>query len=157
MAKKLKRANGTGCIIKESGRRRNPYRASVTLGWDDNGKQIRKTIGYYKTHDEATIALANYNANPYDITGGKATFSDLYEKWSVQKFSTISASNIKGDEASYKRCSLLYDKPFKDIGVDDLQYVIDSCGCNYPTLRKVKILFVELSRNVQSKNTQNLG
>lgn len=144
MAKKLKRANGTGCVIKESGRRRNPYRASITLGWDDDGKQIRKTIGYYKTNDEATIALANYNAHPYDITGGKATFSDLYDKWSMQKFSTVGHQSIKGYEASYKRCYFLYDKPFKDIGVDDLQYVIDTADCNYPTLKKVKILFDQL-------------
>jgi len=28
--------------------------------------------------------------------------------------------------------------------VDDLQYVVDSCGCNYPTLRKIMILFSQL-------------
>ncbi len=80
MAKPLKRANGTGSISKESGRRRNPYRVIITLGWDDNGKQIRQTLGYYKTYDEATVALVNYNINPYDVSGGKATFEDVYEK-----------------------------------------------------------------------------
>lgn len=144
MAKKLKRSNGSGAIIKESGRRRKPYRVVITTGWDDNGKQIRKTLGYYKTQDEATIALVSYNENPYDISGGKATFCDVYERWSEQKFPTISESNIKGYEASYKRCTFLYKKAFKDIGVDDLQYVIDTADCNYPTLRKMKILFNQL-------------
>lgn len=144
MAKPLKRANGTGSISKESGRRRNPYRVIITLGWDDNGKQIRQTLGYYKTYDEATVALVNYNINPYDVSGGKATFEDVYEKWSMQKFESISKSNANGYEAAYKRCSFLYKKSFKDIGVDDLQYVIDNCGCNYPTLRKVKVLFDQL-------------
>ena len=125
-------------------RRRKPYKASVTIGWTDDGKQIRKLIGYYRTYDEATIAVSNYNENPYDISGGRATFSDVYEKWSDQKFPHISDSNIKGYEASYKHCSFLHNKPFKDIGVDDLQYVVDSCGCNYPTLRKILILFSQL-------------
>lgn len=144
MAKKLKRSNGSGAIMKESGRRRKPFRVVITTGWDDSGKQIRKTLGYYRTQDEANVALANYNANPYDISGGKATFSDVYEKWSAQKFPTISDSNVKGYEASYKRCSFLYKKPFKDIGVDDLQYVIDTANCNYPTLRKLKVLFSQI-------------
>ena len=144
MPQMMKRSNGTGTITKVKERRRKPYKASVTTGWTDDGKQIRKLIGYYRTYDEATIAVSNYNENPYDISGGRATFSDVYEKWSNQKFPHISDSNIKGYEASYKHCSFLHNKPFKDIGVDDLQYVVDSCGCNYPTLRKILILFSQL-------------
>ena len=144
MARPIKRANGTGAITKVSGKRRKPYQVMITLGWSDEGKQIRKSLGYYETFDKATVALANYNANPYDISGGKATFSDVYEKWSNQKFSTISQSNIKGYEASYKRYTFLYNKPFKDIGIDDLQYVVNTADCNYPTLRKLKVLFTQL-------------
>ena len=140
----MKRSNGTGTITKVKERRWKPYKASVTIGWTNEGKQIRKLIGYYRTYDEATIAVSNYNENPYDISGGRATFSDVYEKWSDQKFPHISDSNIKGYEASYKHCSFLHNKPFKDIGVDDLQYVVDFCGCNYPTLRKIMILFSQL-------------
>ncbi len=116
----------------------------ITLGWSDDGKQIRKSLGYFETMDKATIALAAYNENPYDITGGKATFADVYEKWSEQKFLTISESNINGIKAAYKRCTFLYQKCFKDIGVDDLQYVIDTADCNYPTLKKIKSLLSQL-------------
>ena len=144
MPKMMKRTNGTGSITKVKERRRKPYKACVTTGWEDNGKQIRKVLGYFKTMDEATIALANYKENPYDISGGRATFNDIYDKWSEQKFPHISESNIKGYEASYKHCSFLYKKAFKDIGVDDLQYVVDTCNCNYPTLRKIRILFSQL-------------
>ena len=122
MARPMKRANGTGAITKVTGRRRRkPYQVLVTIGWDNNGKQIRKSLGYFETIDKATIALANYNENPYDISGGKATFSEVYEKWSLQKFPTISESNINGIKAAYKRCEFLYQKRFKDIGIDDLR------------------------------------
>ncbi|MBQ9199625.1 MAG: tyrosine-type recombinase/integrase [Lachnospiraceae bacterium] len=144
MAKPLKRANGSGAIIKASGNRRKPYQVIVTVGWDDNGKQIRKSLGYFETRDKATVALASYNENPYDISAANATFKDVYEKWSRQKFPTISDSNINGIKAAYSRCESIYDKKFKDIGVDDLQYVIDNADCNYPTLKKIKSLLSQI-------------
>lgn len=36
------------------------------------------------------------------------------------------------------------NKQFKDIRLADLQYVIDNCGKNYPTLRKLKVLFGQM-------------
>lgn len=51
------------------------------------------------------------------------TFSDVYEEWSKRKYSTVSESNVKGYTASYKTCSTLYNKVFKDIRlVDVAQY-----------------------------------
>lgn len=145
MARPMKRGNGTGAIVRVSGkRRRKPYQVIVTRGWTDEGKQIRQSLGYFKTQDEATIHLANYNEKPHDITGGKATFSDVYETWCKQKFPNISQSNINGIKAAYKRCSFLYNKKFKDIGIDDLQYVFDTADCNYPTLRKIRSLLSQL-------------
>ncbi len=144
MPKMMRRKNGTGSITKVKDNRRNRYKVCVTTGWDNTGKQLRKILGYYRTMDEATVALANYNANPYDITGGRATFKDVYERWSEQKYPTVSDSNVKGYTAAYKRCAALYNKPFKDIGVDDLQYIVDRADCNYPTLRKLKVLLSQL-------------
>lgn len=46
--------------------------------------------------------------------------------------------------ASYKACTSLYHKVFKDIKLADLQSVIDSSDKNYPTLKKIKILFNQL-------------
>ena len=60
MAKPMKRANGTGAITKVSGRRRKPYQVMITVGWSNEGKQIRKSLGYFETMDKATVALANY-------------------------------------------------------------------------------------------------
>ena len=65
-------------------------------------------------------------------------------KWSKRKFPTVSESNVKGYSASYKTCESLYNKVFKDIKLVDLQTVIDTFGKNYPTLRKIKVLFNQL-------------
>ena len=43
-----------------------------------------------------------------------------------------------------KSCEPLYNKIFKDIKLVDLQTVIDTCGKNFPTLKKIKVLFNQL-------------
>ena len=58
--------------------------------------------------------------------------------------SLVSESNVKGYTASYKACAILYNRVFKDIKLADLQQVIDTCGKNYPTLKKIKVLFNQL-------------
>lgn len=44
----MKNPCGYGSIIKKSGKRRRPYEVRVTIGWTDEGKQIRKIIGYFE-------------------------------------------------------------------------------------------------------------
>lgn len=141
--------NGYGSIVKMSGKRRRPYAARKTVGWRYDKKTDRQVqeyaiIGYAATKAEALQLLANYNNNPYDLNSSKMTFEEVYKDWSEKKFKTISDSNVKGYKASYNACTVLWHKTFKDIKLNDLQMVIDTCGKNYPTLKKIKILFNQL-------------
>lgn len=120
-----------------------------TVGWHVNpetGKSVQEqiTIGYAATRAEGLQILAEYNNNPFDVKASKATFQEVYEHWSREKFPTISKSNVKGYEASYRVCGTLYNKVFRDIRLMDLQFVVDTCGKNYPTLKKLKGLFTQL-------------
>lgn len=120
-----------------------------TVGWHfdkEKDKQIQDyvVIGYAPTRAEALQMLAEYNKNPFDITASKITFREIFDKWSAGKLPAISESNIKGYQASYKLCKSLENKQFKDIRLADLQYLVDNCGKNYPTLRKLKILFGQM-------------
>jgi integrase len=141
--------NGYGSVYKLSGKRRNPYIVRKTIDWelDEKGEKVKQkyiTIGYAPTLEKGLEMLTNYNQNPYDVNAAKLTFSDIYERWSEEKFPTVSESNVKGYKASYKCCEKLYDKVFADIKLTDLQYIVDTCGKNYPTLRKLKVLFDQL-------------
>lgn len=145
----MRSPNGFGSISKLSGNRRKPYQVKKTVGWklnEETGKAVQEriVIGYAKTKAEALQMLADYNNNPYDAKAAKMTFNDVFESWSKEKYPTISTSNIHGYNASYKACTSLYHKVFKDIKLADLQSVIDSSDKNYPTLKKIKILFNQL-------------
>ncbi len=140
----MKLPNGYGSVHKLPGKRRNPFRARKTIGWElVDGKAVQKyvTVGYYPTKSEALQALAAYNQDPYDLHHDTITFAEVYDKWSEQKFETISASNVKGYKASYALCSKLYDMKFQDIKLDHLQKVVDESGKNTPTLKKLKTMF----------------
>ena len=96
----MKLANGMGSVYKLSGRRRKPWVARKTKGWDidektGKTKQLYMTIGYFPTRQEALTALINYNENPYDLDIHNMTFADVYEKWSEKHFESVSASAIR--------------------------------------------------------------
>lgn len=140
--------NGYGGVSKLPGNRRKPYRARITSGWEIDEKtgklkQNYITIGYFESKKSALQALADYNANPYDIKAG-ITFAEVYEKWSERKFLEISPSNINGYRASYKLCSAIYDIEFAKLKLSHLQGVVDSTEKNYSMLKKLKTLFNQL-------------
>lgn len=56
----MKRANGTGTVVKLSGNRRRPYTARVPSR-DRFGYVAQATLGYYATAREALAALDEYN------------------------------------------------------------------------------------------------
>ena len=143
----MKNPNGWGSVHKLPGTRRKPWRARITAGWesDESGKskQLFKTIGYYETREEAMTALAEYNANPYEISTG-ITFREVYEKWSAEKTKKVSANTVEDYKFSYAVCEPLYNLKFAEIRLTHLQSVIDNSGKNYPSLRKVKSLMSQL-------------
>lgn len=145
----LKLPNGFGTVYKLSGKRRKPYIVRKTVGFHiDEEKDTRIqdyiTIGYAVNRAEGLQMLADYNNSPFDVESAKLTFQEVYEKWSNEKYETISKSNVHGYTAAYKLCSKIESKVFKEVKLSDLQYIVDICGKNYPTLRKLKVLFGQI-------------
>lgn len=141
----MKLPNGYGSVYKLSGNRRKPWAARITDGWTNDAKtkkskQKYKFIGFYETRKEALLALADYNANPYNLEAATITFQEVYERWSAEHFPTVSDSNVKGYKAAFLLCADIAGRRFVDVKLDDLQAVADNSGKNYPTLRKYKVL-----------------
>ena len=118
--------NGYGSISKQSGKRRKPWLVRITAGWELNHetgkvKQIMKCIGYFATESEAMKALAEYNANPYDINSGNITFHEMFEKFIEMKKTSVDEKTYKGYIYSFKRCQPLHFMKFADIKTYELQ------------------------------------
>lgn len=145
--KPTKLPNGYGTIYRMSGKRSKPYRAMKTDKWiidpvTGKSKQIRSTIGYYQSREDAMIALANYNENPYDIKTDSITFSEVYEKWSENYFPTLSnPSSVRTVTAAYAYCNGLYDMRMKDIKVSHLEGTILNAQVGDSTKSRIKSLF----------------
>ncbi len=147
-----KMPNAYGSITKMSGKRRKPYRVRVTDRWviDDKtgrSKQLRPTLGYFETREEAMIALATYNENPYDINTDNITFSEVYEKWSDGYLRTLSnPSSARTIKAEYSYCNGLYNMRMQDIRVSHLEGTIINAQVGDSTKARIKSLFNMLYR-----------
>lgn len=137
--------NGYGSVTYlKDGNRRKRYMARVTISLDvdENGKLIqkRKVIGCFKTQAEARQALADYHVNPL-VFQQNSTFEEVYEKWSVEKFETISASTQRRYVAAFKRSQRLHKMKMRDIQAYALQQVMDSQEASAETQKAMVQLY----------------
>lgn len=140
----MKNPNHYGGIVNLGSGRRNPYAIRITTGKTEDGKQIRKYIGYYKTKNEAIRALALYNDDPYAIDTKKLTIDDVYKLWSKQKYKDASESTIRGYEAAYLHFDAIKDKPIRNLKAAHLEDAINNCPKGAGTRRKMLILLRQI-------------
>lgn len=85
-------------------------------------------LGRFPTREEALIALAEYNKNPYSVSDREITFSQLYEKFYKNKYEmggkTYSQSSINCTKSAYKHCSALYDIAYRKLRADDFRDIL---------------------------------
>lgn len=152
--------NGFGSVVKQSGNRKKPYIVRVTDRYEIDSKsgkkkQLKKVIGYASTKKEGIKMLERYHAKgKFDPN---ATFRSVHDKFSKYKYPSISHSLALAHEAAYRTCEILADMKFADIKMEDLQRIIDKCGKNYPTLKKIKLYLNQvfdyaLANEICSKN-----
>ena len=122
----MKKPNGYGSISRLSGKRRRPFIVRITTGFDINGRQIMKVLGYCHTQAEAIKALANYNDNPYDINLNDITLKEILDRFMENKKGKVEKSSLKSYRVWYNYLRPLYSKRMKDIRTFELQNFINS-------------------------------
>lgn len=152
----MKNPNGFGSVYKLSGKRRKPWIARKTIGWDENGKQIYFTIGYFEKRVDALNALSEYNKNPF-VTKHDITLNELYEEWSSVKFNKISDKTINTYSTAWNHLSKIGDMPFREIRTNHMQSIIDNMELSRSSMQKVKVLAgllfkYALENDIVSKN-----
>ena len=117
--KRRRLPNGFGQISEIKNRNlRNPFRAMVTVGVTSKGKPICKPLkpeSYFATYNDAYMALAEYNKNPYNLEPS-ITVKQLYDKWSNKYFETLkSDSSVRTINSAWSYCSAIYDIRASDV------------------------------------------
>ena len=145
----MKMANGMGTVYKLSGKRRNPWIARKTKGWEINeqtgkAKQLYITIGYYSSRSDALAALINYNENPYDIDSKSITFAEVYERWSKVHFETIVRSAQRTWVSAFNHSAPLHKMRMRDIRANHLDGTIQDADVGASTKQRMKSLYNQL-------------
>ena len=116
--KHMKLPNGFGQISKIKKPLRNPYRAMVTVGTSETGRPICKLLkpkAYFKTYNEAYMALMDYHRNPYDITTACMTIGELYDKWFERHSKNIGLRTAQNINSTWAHCNGLYKYGLRDL------------------------------------------
>ena len=140
--------NNYGCVTKLKGKRRNPWMVRKRINeYDSNGKRKMKVIGYARTRSDALDMLAAYNGNPYDLTQGKPTFAEVYEKWFKDTFANVTnRSTLKNYTSAYKHFTSLYNMKMVDIRTADIQDALDACPAGYCTAGRMRGMVGQIYR-----------
>lgn len=126
----MRNANGYGAVVKLSGKRRKPYAVRITAGWEQDGtkaKQKYTYVGYYATKAEAMKALADYNADPYDIGARKVTFGMMMDKWMAERFPWFTPGTQRNYKYAARILDPIMDEPMMSLQLSRLQKMFDEC------------------------------
>lgn len=134
----MRRPNGTGTVVKLTGKRRKPYAARICTGktTSKNGKIIPKYeyLDYFATGREAQEYLDRYNGTDDAVEKLKLsskkdnpTFSKVYEElldYLQSRPKNLSDSAYKGLNAAFTNLKPLHNIKFKNIDYEILQAAI---------------------------------
>lgn len=148
----MKRANGTGSIVKLSGSRRRPYAVRVSCR-DESGRVIQSTLSYHAKIQEAQAALDDYNQKRLM---GQAPAADrlnvsvqqIFDAWSMREYKKMGQASINSYNAAWnKRVSVYKDRKFRSVSLDEWQKILDDAetlGKSQSTINNATILIKAL-------------
>ena len=125
----MRRPNGSGTTYKLQGNRSRPWIARAS-SWDEDGRRVWRTLGYYATKTEAEKALLHIDELPTRLN---VTFERVYEEWSESHFKRIDEGTVKNYKSIYNKLGLLYKLKFSQIRTAQLQSVIDRIAKDAPS------------------------
>jgi len=152
----VKNPNGYGSVFKMPGRRRNPWAARVTAGWQGEKQQFQY-LGFRATKREAQELLARHHINPISPKANM-TLEKLYDEWSAQKYPKISKSTADNYRAAWNYLKVDAKVSMKEYRTAHIQRVLDQChkdGMSKSSLQKIRTLAVMLCNHAMKDDIVN--
>lgn len=148
----MKRANGTGSIVKLSGNRRRPYAVRVS-GRDRYGHVVQRTLSYHERAAQAQEALEAYckakaagtapATDKLDLTVG-----EVFELWKAREYRKLKPASIQSHNAAWnKRISRFAGRRMRGVTLDEWQSILDEdedAGLSQSTINNDAILIKAL-------------
>lgn len=156
----MKNENGFGsiiCLDKTGKKRRKPWAVRITTGWQD-GKQVRKYLGYYETQAEALMALADYHKNGINLDMGNLTLNEVFDKWMERTMKKgLSDSIMRSYKMAQNKLGVLGNKPIRDIKTPHLQNWMDEIELKPRTKKSIRgtigqVYKYAITNDIVSKN-----
>ena len=144
-----RRPNGSGTIVKLSGKRRKPFQVRVNTRIDEFGMPKYNVLDNYPDRVSAEIALAEFNKDPYDPNNRKKTFSEVFAAWYLWKYKKPHTDKGRTSSQScaisaYNKCTSLHNMPIWDIRTQHMQDILDNPKYSHTTLEHIRNLFRQL-------------
>lgn len=169
MVKFKRRPNGSGTVVKLSGRRRKPFCARVTLDERNpvNGEKKQLVIGTFETYQEALNALSLYSLTKNNTISKKEameidpevyqkvqekmskkvpTFLDIYYILDKEDFSSLSPHTQNNMHGAIKHLKKLHYLKIDQITLRMIQDVFDEDGSNHGTQVHMKTICTKVFR-----------
>ena len=119
----MRRGNGEGSVFKLSGKRRNPWAARITVGYADDGKQIFKYVGYYKTKTEAKTAMRDFLINPFNLDHKNTKLGHIFEEWA--KTCDLASTTLRSYQSAFNQAKMLHNMNMRDIKAVHIEKVME--------------------------------
>lgn len=130
----MKRANGTGTIVKLKGNRRKPFLVKVP-GRDEHGYIVQRPLDYFAKLSDAQQALDDFNAKQAAGVAPKVsmlnyTVAQVYDGWSGREYKRLekqgSTSSITSHKAAWnKRVSRYAERKMRSVTLEEWQSILD--------------------------------
>ena len=135
-----KRANKTGSVYK----RGSYWVAQVTIGYSENGQQLYKRKGGFRTKTEALQALPTIKDEA--LKKPVPTVAYYYNAFCKGKGSQISKNKQDAYRIAYNRLKKIHGTPIHELTVSQLQALVnETCSSYYPA-NDVRVLLNHLFR-----------
>ena len=121
--------NGFGQISEIKNRNlRKPFRVLVTVGKTPEGRPISKPLkpeSYFKTYNEAYLALVEYNKNPYDIDKA-ITMQELFERWFAEHSKNVAEDTAKKNLREWRYIPSIHNMQVSQVRTPELKLALDN-------------------------------
>ena len=143
-----RKANGEGTISTVIRNGKTYYKANITVGWDSNGKQIRKSFGSYKKSVVLDkMNTAKYQAKTNSLSNSDISFGELFKDWIFNfKKIEVSPNTFYEYEASYRLRLMNYSiarKKANQITLKDLQQYFNELQKDF-TANTIKKTYIQI-------------